>query len=139
MAKFIFKLLALKKFRENRLMMARKDLVIIENNIHDMNVALRKATEDRRQLLGTSAYADIVAAETRRIWILKERIRLLEQDRERHAHWVTHLGRELKAIEKLEGKKREQFDAEISLGEKRKMDNWVAERWTWAQTEAGAV
>ena len=141
MPKFVFKLEALKRFRENRLLMARKDLVAIENNIHELAMAVRKAVEDRGLALSSTENTNdvswmtlnshLASAETRRIWILNRQIQLLEQDRERHARWVTHLGRELKAIEKLEEKKKDQFDAEQRLREKRSMDTWVAERWTF--------
>jgi len=145
-AKFVFRLAVLKRFRENRLLMARKDLMIVENKIFELTTSLKKALADRGDLLDSSARAlgtsaafldaSLLESETVRISRLQRAITAQEIERERHARWVTHLGRELKAIEKLEEKKREAFEQIERDREKRSMDNWVAERWTFSQNNS---
>lgn len=136
MAKFVFRLAALKRFRENRLLIARKDLIRVEDRVSELTRAMRRAVSERSDLIGADEarlrllYACLVESETSRIRRLEADLREAEQERDRHARWVAHLGRELKAIERLEERKREDFDAEVKLREKRASDNWVAERWS---------
>ena len=133
--KFQFRLEALKRFRENRLLLARKELIAVETRVFEAKQAITRAQSDRvESLVPPEAglrllYADLVVGETARIRRLEGEVKQLESERERHAHWVTHLGRELKAIEKLEERKREQHEHDIKLAEKRSVDDWVSERW----------
>ncbi|MBS1982983.1 MAG: hypothetical protein JST16_02325 [Bdellovibrionales bacterium] len=140
MKKFVFRLAALKRYRENRLLIARKDLIAVETRLHDLTAALRHAYAERSDLIGTETtdaaqaglrlvYSDLIQSETIRIRTLEMGIKKVEEERERHARWVTHLGRELKAIEKLEERQREAHDQEMMMIEKRASDGWVAERW----------
>lgn len=150
--KFKFQLDALKRYRENRLLVARKELLRVEASIFEASSNLRRAFAERADLVGGSApaslrtlYAGLAESETARIRKIESEIKQLEEERERHARWVTHLGKELKAIEKLEEKRREAHDAELRLSEKKFMDSWVAERWfhrgslPGASTEEGIV
>ncbi len=134
--KFKFKLGALKRFREARLLNARKDLVAIEARIHDHAVVAKAARANRAQLATETMNAAemalnalLIESESQRVRIADGAIKVLQDERERHARWVAHLGMELKAIEKLEARQQERHDADIRLGEKRSMDSWVSGRW----------
>jgi flagellar export protein FliJ len=148
-AKFKFRLASLKKYRETRLLMARKELIQVESQIFELQQDARRAAGNRADLLHEGngnislamrqLNADLVATETQRIGRLEKELLRLEEERARHARWVVHLGRELKAIEKLEERKREAFESEQRLAEKRTMDNWVAEHWGRGDRGEGAA
>ena len=136
MAKFEFKLAPLRKFRENRLLAGRRELAEVQAKLMELVERQRKAVEDRAALLGATNIEDairsstLVETETARIRDLQAQIRAAEEDFDRHRRWVAHLGAELKAIEKLEEKKRAEFESELRLRDKRLADAWVAERWS---------
>jgi flagellar export protein FliJ len=48
------------------------------------------------------------------------------------------LAKELKAVEKLEEKKKDRYEAELNLKEKKDMDSWVAEQWPQLKLRRGA-
>lgn len=134
--KFKFKLQALKRFRESRLLNARKDLVAIEGRIYEHTAVAKEARENRAKL-ATEAFtaaemalnALLIESESQRIRRADGALKVLLDERERHARWVAHLGMELKAIERLEARQQERHDAEVRFFEKRSMDSWVSERW----------
>lgn len=134
--KFKFKLQALKRFRESRLLNARKDLVAIESRIHEHSVVAKEARANRAKLATEAMNAAemalnalLIESESQRVRRAEGAIKVLQDERERHARWVAHLGMELKAIEKLEARQQERHDADARMVEKRSMDSWVSERW----------
>jgi len=144
-AKFIFRLEPLRKFRENRLATARREMLAVQNQLADVADQRRSAFQERATLLENNDPADrirassVVEGATRMIDQFHKRMHALEEDLERHRRWVAHLGAELKAIEKLEEKQRAQFEEAEKLKEKRRADRWVAENWTRMRTNAGDV
>lgn len=136
MAKFQFRLEPLKKFRENRLLAARREMLGVQNEILATSEERRRAFAERARILESDDPMDrirgsaLVEGATRIIEQLNARQRGLEEDFERHRRWVAHLGAELKAIEKLEERQRAQFEEAQKLREKRASDRWVAESWS---------
>jgi len=140
MAKFKFPFESLKKYRENRLLTARKEMVLVQTQINALTQRQEESKQWRGNILETSknisfdpmqlGYMNLIGHESLRVRQLEEKILALNEELERHRSWVTHLGRELKIIEKLEEKKAAEFTEQEKLKEKRFIDGWVAERWS---------
>ncbi len=140
MAKFQFRLEPMKKYRENRLLMGRKDLARLENQFADLDARKAHLEQQRLDLIQDGRAiehswaeahlaAELVPLQDTRIAGVVREMKFLEDEIERQRRWVAQLGQELRVVEKLEQKQREAFDAEQLLKEKRRMDGWVAERW----------
>jgi len=138
--KFKFTLETLKKYRAQRLLLAKKDLALINARFNDLmlrievcNTEAKLALDDALTvgkramdfLLGASLHESARLAKKN----LSGELELVQKELDRHQEWVTHLSRELKAVEKLEERQRERYNKEIVTKEKQNMDAWVAERW----------
>ena len=141
MGKFVFAFESLKKFRSNKLLIARKDMFVAEAKLRALLESRQKSEEERGRLLDEQCsgelsisrlqlLSDLTYGETLRMREYSDEILAAEKELERHRSWVTHLGRELKIVEKLEDKRRASFEEEQRNLEKRRVDGWVAERWT---------
>ena len=139
MAKFVFRLESMKNYRSSRLLMAKKEMLRVEAQIHTLKATLQEAVSVRQEELEGSLrnlsyfaaaqlHSDLAKTQSEIIRQLEEEIKVVEEEFERNRAWVVQLGQELKIVEKLEEKQRGQFDAERLMNEKRKMDRWVAER-----------
>ena len=140
MASFVFKYEAMKKYRLHRLLVAKKELAQIEENLHGLKRARNEALSERGEAIEASVkvqarvadfiwYPQLVEIQGKRIALLDEQIKHIEVEFERHARWVAQLGQELKIVEKLEERQRAAFEFEEKMREKRRADRWVAERW----------
>jgi len=138
-AKFVFRLESMKNYRSSRLLMAKKEMLRVEAQIHTLKATLQEAVSVRQEELEGSLrnlsyfaaaqlHSDLAKTQSEIIRQLEEEIKVVEEEFERNRAWVVQLGQELKIVEKLEEKQRGQFDAERLMNEKRKMDRWVAER-----------
>jgi len=138
--KFVFTLQALKEFRANRLLMAKKELHLLDDRILQMNSDMLALAESQSLLVGRSiegienirealGASELAGTERRRSERIATDLVQVEEERERNKRWVTELGRELKIVEKLEEKQKATFEAAEKLREKRGMDRWVAEHW----------
>ncbi len=143
MAKFEFSLETLKKYREKKLLTARKDLAAIEAELSKLRGAKTMAQEGLKDSVqashprvgqGTMAhlglYSSISESQHALLRSVDVEIKRVETDAERHRNWVAHLGKELKAVEKLEEKKRVAWELNEKKADRRRADGWVAERWT---------
>ncbi len=130
----------LKKLRENKVLSAKKELAVIEEKLLKLKNKKEQLLQGRSHLIEDSqslnlhlafsrVAANLVTTETTRLRALEREIIDVEFEVERQRNWVTHLGRELKIVEKLEEKKREEWALSLKMKEKRKTDQWVAERW----------
>jgi flagellar export protein FliJ len=133
---FKFRLESLKRFRDNRLLVARRDMAIVLAQVQAVESEILAASKERAQLfdLDTAAsfergFKGLIDSATTKIKQLESKLGEHKVELERHRSWVAHLGRELKIVEKLEEKKREEFLNSERLKEKRLVDSWVAERW----------
>jgi flagellar export protein FliJ len=147
---FQFKLRALKKYREQRLLSAKKDLALVESRCQELKNSIQNIFDEDHKTLGESAAmletnlstvlmnSDFLEINLKRKKQATEALRLAEGERNKHQEWVSHLAKELKAVEKLEEKQFKRYLAELSLQEKRAMDAWVAERWTHNANSSGA-
>jgi hypothetical protein len=137
MAKFKFQLDSLKKFRERRLLVAKKDFLEVEGRRQDLLKEIKNAEAERLSVLGWSQDIGVGSlylgtlsyGQSRKIQDLGEKIQKVDAEIERHRSWVAHLSKELKAVERLEEKKRQIFDDEKKRQERRFQDGWVVERW----------
>lgn len=138
--KFKFRLEALKKYRKNRLLGARRELSKQEGVVQELQKRRDHANTERRFALqesgsfqgqaGWALFASrLVQTQSDKMRLIDKEIADAEVELERHRSWVQQLGRELRIVEKLEEKQREAFEKEIRVKEMRRMDNWVAERW----------
>lgn len=129
----------MKNYRSSRLLMAKKEMLRVEAQIHTLKATLQEAVSVRQEELEGSLrnlsyfaaaqlHSDLAKTQSEIIRQLEEEIKVVEEEFERNRAWVVQLGQELKIVEKLEEKQRGQFDAERLMNEKRKMDRWVAER-----------
>lgn len=145
MAKFVFRLDSVKKFRENRVLLAKKELLRLESELLGNRNQMRDTVDERSADIDGSQrkvsamrfaqlHADFVVMHSEKIVRVESEIQRLEEEVERQRRWLTHVGQELKILEKLEQKQREQFDARERTLEKRKMDAWVVERWKVEET-----
>lgn len=140
---FSFKLEALKKHRERKLLLAKKDFAVLTAELTDLEAGLDEFAKQRKEsladafeagemstglLLSLDAYR--VEAAQSKLQDLRERKSFVGREHEKHREWVAHLSKELRAVEKLEEKQRERFETEQKIREKRKEDSWVAENWT---------
>lgn len=148
MAKFHFRLEALKKLRENRVLAARREVGRIQSELVLAQTQEDDVLNSRRSLLGILSdvetsmdnrllYAGLVESETRRLKKILEHKQNLEQELERQMNWLTHVGRELKIVEKLEEKQLAEFKEREKQLEKRRVDGWVAERWARKEKISG--
>ncbi len=138
---FKFRLEALKKYREQRLLLAKKDMALVNARLGDVlekiEHNIKEESESLADALGAQKSAAVMmlgatlheSARSRRHKLSEEKARI-EKELEKHRDWVTHLSRELKAVEKLEEKLRERHEKALQEQEKKKMDSWVAERWS---------
>lgn len=140
---FTFKLEALKRHRERKLLLAKKDFAVLTAELSDLDEGLKKFSAQRREsladafeagelssglLLSLDAYR--VEAAQASLRELQEKKVFLSREHEKHREWVAHLSKELRAVEKLEEKQKERFEAAQKTREKRQEDSWVAENWT---------
>lgn len=140
---FEFKLEALKKHRERKLLLAKKDFAVLAAELSDLEEGLNKIFSQRKEsladafeqdnvttgmLLSLDAYR--VEAANSKAKELQEKKAFVSREHEKHREWVAHLSKELRAVEKLEEKQRERYEAEQKTREKRQADSWVAENWT---------
>ena len=138
MPKFKFKLDALKKYRERRLLVAKKDLMEVESRFQQTTEKVRHCESERLSVLGFDP-ADIkmlplmgvlASGQNQKIDQFKKELTQIETEIERHRSGVSHLSKELKAVERLEEKKRQAFDEDMRKYERRFQDAWVVERWS---------
>jgi hypothetical protein len=138
--KFKFSLDVLKRYRESRLNSAKKELAAAESLVFDLSRQLRQASIDRSDFIHQSinhqtagvdqVSSQMILVETLRIRKTEDALKQAEEERDRHTRWVQHLGRELRAIERLEEKKLDIHNEDMRLQEKKLVDGWVAEHWT---------
>lgn len=139
--KFKFGLEALKKYRDQRLLLAKRDLAEVNARYNELLNKIESCDGEAHQSLGdalkissSAAFmlmgASLHGAAMQMKRALGGELETVQKELERHREWVTHLSRELKAVEKLEEKQRERHDKEVLTKEKQAMDSWVAERWT---------
>jgi flagellar export protein FliJ len=138
--KFKFSLESLKKYREQRLLLAKRDMAQVSARHSEISIRIQNCENEARNALGdalsvgSTAAAFLMGASLHEGALamkktLAEELQLVEKELVRHQEWVTHLSRELKAVEKLEERQRERHNKEILTKEKQAMDAWVAERW----------
>lgn len=138
--KFKFSLETLKKYRAQRLLLAKKDLALINARFNDLMLRIDACNQEASSALddaltvGKRAMDFLMGAtlhESARLVkkTLSSELEIVQKELDRHQEWVTHLSRELKAVEKLEERQRERHNKELSMKEKQAMDSWVAERW----------
>ncbi len=139
MPKFIFRLESMKKYRANRLLLAKKEMLKIEADLYQKKTQLNQAVIGRGEEIEASLknlgvfaaarlHSELGNMQAELIGRIQEDIKGLESEFERNREWVVQLGQELKIVEKLEEKQRSVHDSEQRMDEKRKMDRWVAER-----------
>jgi flagellar biosynthesis chaperone FliJ len=140
MAAFKFALQGLKKFRNHRLLNARRELLVVDDRIRRIKEAIQIAQQEKSELIGDSqnfknlslalAAPHIMRGRELKISGFREDLQELEKERERYQAWVTEMGRELKVVEKLEQKKRDAFVTAEKMKEKRVVDGWASENET---------
>ncbi len=142
MPRFKFRLESLKKFRDRRLLVAKKDLLEVESRRQDLLAEIERVSEERRSVLGWNNGVNfgealylggLPSAQGQKISEIRSRIQKIDEEIERHRSWVAHLSKELRAVERLEEKKRQIFDENTKRLERRFQDGWVVERWTLAR------
>lgn len=147
--RFKFKLESLKKARNNKVLAAKKDLAIVLNKINQIESNLKKVNEESREsidgannltqnsglalLMGTT----LLRGQIHKKAALLEELKIAEADLKKHQEWVTHLSKELKAVEKLEEKQQQQHNELQKLREKKTLEAWVVEQWSYKK-ESGA-
>jgi flagellar export protein FliJ len=147
-AEFKFSLESLKKYREQRLLLAKKDMAHINSKYNDILLQIERCHSESRDsladalLVGTNVSELLLGAalhesSVQRRCALDEELKQISKDLEKHREWVTHLSRELKAVERLEEKQRERHNKKAQTIEKRKIDSWVAERWSRSPVRGG--
>ncbi len=141
MAKFKFNYETLIRYRETKLLLAKKDMFQVESQIRQISDNMNKCLEDRKILIGEShdtdnktvnqiqMAAELVDSQTRKIKLLTHEMLTLEKELDRHKNWVAHLGRELKIIEKLKEKQKEKWENEARSQETKSTDDWVSQDW----------
>lgn len=139
---FRFRLDALKRYREQRLLSAKKDMALVLSRISEIENNIRRCDEEAVGAIGASydfsrgsaavliMGAQLLNTELRRKRQLEEEHKLAEKELEKHREWVAHLAKELKAVEKLEERQKERHKSHLAMREKRAMDAWVAETWS---------
>ena len=130
---------SLRSLRENRLSVAKKEMNEIKARLETQVIHKNKSQGERSALVeklssltsfaSMQLDADLVGSESRRMQQLSDKIIDIEKELERHQEWVTHLGRELRIVERLQEKYRSQLGALIARQEKKSLDAWVVERW----------
>jgi len=138
---FKFKLDSLKKYREHRLLSAKKDMAEVLSRLAEIESQIKNSAIEARASM-ERAYdfshgnvglltleASLLGGELSKKRQFQEDLQRVEAELEKHREWVAHLAKELKAVDKLEEKQRERHDSTIEMREKRGMDAWVAERW----------
>ncbi len=120
--------------------MAKKELIRLEGELMNLHAEQRSVFAERGEDIEGSQkkmesfifarlHSDFVSSHGHKLQELEGSIRLAEEEVERQRRWLTHVGQELKIIEKLEEKQRLAFEDQQRLIEKRRVDQWVAERW----------
>jgi hypothetical protein len=139
MRKFKFQLEALKKYRDNRLLIAKKDLMEVEGRRHDVLERIRIAQSERLSVLGLEdrqmlpIAGELAKGQHQKIDQHQKQLLEIEKEIDRHRAWVAHLSKDLKAVERLEEKKRQAYDEDVKKYERRFQDAWVVERWGISQ------
>jgi flagellar export protein FliJ len=140
-SKFKFSYETLIRFRETRLLLAKKEMFVVEAEIRQISDEISKCLSNRKTLIEESQdtasknvdqiqlAADLVESQSKKIKILTHRLLSAEKELDRHKNWVAHLGRELKIIEKLKEKQKEKFEHENRLRETKTADGWVSQDW----------
>lgn len=140
MAKFVFKLDSMKRFRENRLLVAKKDYARIEAQLEELKSKLYSVEQQRKEAISQSVSdleafavaqlnATLIHGQNIRKDLICKDIKRVEEELERQRRWVAQLGQELRVVEKLEEKQRTAFEDMQKMYERKMMDRWVAERW----------
>jgi len=149
-SKFKFNYETLIRFRETRLLLAKKEMFVVEAQIRQISDEITKCLSNRKTLIEESQNtasnnvaqitlaADLVDSQSKKIKILTHKLLSSEKELDRHKNWVAHLGRELKIIEKLKEKQKEKFENENRIRETKVADGWVSQDWVqkMIQTEA---
>ena len=147
MARYTFKLESLLRYREHKLLLAKKDMAGIEARVNKLENIIQKAREQRGEILAmagenmqrhagpTFAMLSLVGNETTRMAQTHAQLHTLKEELERHRNWVIHLGKELKVVEKLEAREHLKYLSDERQKEKRQIDGWTAENWTRKMTE----
>ncbi len=141
MPKFKFTYDSLIKYRESRLLMAKKELFKVESDYRKLLDARDSAVKNRTELLeaqrnskthvsALQLFSDLIGSETTKFRKLSDEMLSLEKEVDRHKNWVAHLGRELKIIERLKEKRKIAFEKEKKIREQKEIDNWVSQEWT---------
>jgi len=130
MAKFVFALESLKRHRNQRLLVAKKEMSFVEGRLQDLHLELRRALEIRSGLLSSELMiGQYAGAASYKMQVVEREIANAEEELARHKSWVLHLGKELRVVEKLEEKKKAAFESALKLQEKRAEDDWVTMSW----------
>lgn len=148
---FKFSLEVLKKYRERKVLLAKRELADIQGDLFRLEDEIQSITEGRKETLascfsqqGTSTGAllkfetFVVEGSTQKLEVLREKKAFLEQEVEKYRDWVAHLSKELKAVEKLEEKQRSRFEEEVKRRAKRADEDWVSENWGRMKERKGA-
>jgi flagellar export protein FliJ len=137
-SKFVFNLEALKKLRSHRLGIAKKEYMRIQNALFRVEDEIKSLKLQRRQSLGeigdnlsdglrVNGMSFLITAISDKIKILEEKIKELSPEVERYRRWMVEASRELRSIELLEEKRRDEFNHQQELKEKRRADQWASE------------
>ena len=138
MAKFIFSLDSLKKLRSHRMSIAKREFTRIQAQVFSLQDQIEKLKFERRQSLGeisdsmigsgtVNGMSFLISSISDKMKILEAKIEDLAPDVERHRRWMVEASRELKAIEILEEKRKQEFLFEQDKKEKRRIDQWSSE------------
>jgi flagellar export protein FliJ len=139
-ARFKFRLESLMKFRKDRLIASQKDYADLNNDYLSSKNKLRNCVRERAEMLtymqrnpddiaSVKLFSELVRTETIRIGMLDKELLKKAEELDRMRRWVEHLHRELKVVENLEKKQRENFEKEERKKERKQIDGWVVERW----------
>ncbi len=148
MPRFRFAFDSLKKMRFNKLLVARKELVEVEDKLRMVLEEHLKTAISRTELFDDrdsgilsagrlQLTMDMVQSQTQKMYRLEKHILTFQEEVERHRNWVAHLGKELKIVEKLEENQKNAFEAAERTKEKRMSDRWVSERWAGKMAQNG--
>jgi len=148
---FKFSLEVLKKYRERKVLLAKRELADLQGDLFRLEDEISSTTSGRKETM-TSCFSEggastgallmfeafVVEGSTQKLGVLREKKVFLEQEVEKYRDWVAHLSKELKAVEKLEEKQRARFEEEQKRRIKRADEDWVAENWGRMKERKGA-
>ena len=139
---FKFKLAALKKYRERRLLMAKKDMAEVGGELSSIDRQIAEYEQGRKESLSSSFASDgssngaflsleaySVSASSAQLGQLRDKKSFFEREYNKHREWVAHLSKELRAVEKIEEKQRARFELEQKKKEKRIDDSQAGDSW----------